>query len=175
MTKSLMHSLLGTALAATLALSAMPAMAQAEFSAAFADPAWDGATVPEGQHCPLQGGSGATPAIDVSGLPAGTTQVNLSFNDETYEPMNNGGHGVLGFAVEAGATEVSLPSVPGATEEMPEGVTIAAENKTSGDFLTPGYMPPCSGGNGNTYSVDVIALDAAGAELGRERLQMGTY
>lgn len=162
-------------LAAALALMAAPAFAQEAFSATFADASWDGVTVPAGQHCPLQGGMGATPALKLGGLPAGTSQINLSFNDETYEPMNNGGHGVLGFAVEAGANTASLPSVPGATNEFPEGVTLVAANKTSGDFLTPGYMPPCSGGAGNTYSVDVTAVDAAGAELATTRVTLGKY
>lgn len=162
------------ALAALLAFGG-PAAAQSDFAAAFADPVWDGVTVPEGQHCSLQGGSGATPPIEVTGIPTGTTQINLSFNDETYEPMNNGGHGVLGFLVEDGASEASLAAVPGGTEDLPEGVSIVAANKTSGDFLTAGYMPPCSGGNGNTYSVDVIAVDADGAELASTRLTLGKY
>lgn len=162
-------------LAGALLLVVAPAMAQDGFNASFADPAWDGVAVPAGQHCPLQGGTGATPPLEVSGLPEGTSQINLSFNDETYEPMNNGGHGVLGFAVEAGATSASLPAVPGATEDLPEGVTLVTANKTSGGFLTPGYMPPCSGGAGNTYSVDVIAVDNAGAELASTRVTLGTY
>jgi len=162
-------------LATALLFIAGPALAQESFSATFADTAWNGETVPAGQHCPLQGGTGATPALEVTGLPEGTSQINLSFNDETYEPMNNGGHGIIGFAVEEGATTASLPAVPGATEEMPEGVTLVAANKSSGDFLTPGYMPPCSGGNGNTYSMDVIAVDASGAELATTRVALGTY
>jgi hypothetical protein len=174
MTKSLTKSLLAAAALAAL-LASGPAFAQSEFSAAFADPAWDGVSVPEGQHCGLQGGNGATPPIEVSGLPEGTSQVNLSFNDETFEPMNNGGHGVLGFAVEAGATSASLPAVPGGTEEFPEGVTLVGANKTGGDFLTPGYMPPCSGGRGNTYSVDVSAVGADGAELATTHLTLGKY
>ena len=162
-------------LATALLFAAAPVMAQEGFSASFADASWDGVTVPAGQHCALQGGAGATPPLDVTGLPAGTTQVNLSFNDETFERMNNGGHGVLGFAVAAGATSVSLPAVPGATEDFPEGVSLVTANKTGGDFLTAGYMPPCSGGNGNTYSVDVTAVDAAGADLATTRVTLGKY
>jgi hypothetical protein len=162
-------------LATALLFVVGPAMAQDSFTATFADAAWDGVTVPEGQHCALQGGTGATPPLEVSGLPEGTSQINLSFNDESYEPMNNGGHGVLGFAVEDGATTASLPAVPGATDELPEGVTLVTANKTSGDYLTPGYMPPCSGGAGNTYSVDVSAVDASGAELATTRVTLGKY
>lgn len=156
-------------------LACAPAVAQDAFGVSFADPAWDGVTVPEGQHCSLQGGMGATPALEVTGLPEGTTQINVAFNDETYQPMNEGGHGTLGFAVEAGATSASLPSVPGETEDLPEGVTLVAANRTSGDFLRPGYMPPCSGGRGNTYSADVSAVGEDGSELATTRITLGTY
>jgi len=157
------------------AMASAPVLAQDSFAVSFADPAWDGETIPEGQQCSLQGGMGASPALEVTGLPEGTTQVNVAFNDETYQPMNDGGHGTLGFAVEEGATSATLPSVPGETEDLPEGVTIAAENRTSGDFLRPGYMPPCSGGNGNTYSADVSAIGEDGTELATTHITLGKY
>jgi hypothetical protein len=152
-----------------------PVTAQDGFSVGFADPAWDGDTIPEGQHCSLQGGTGASPALEITGLPEGTTQITVAYNDESYEPMNDGGHGTLGLAVEPGATTVTFPSVPGETDELSDGVTIAAANRTSGDFLSPGYMPPCSGGRGNTYSADVSAIGADGAELATTRVTLGTY
>lgn len=167
--------LLGTACIAAFALSAAPAFGQDGFDVAFADAAWDGQTIPEGQHCPLQDGEGATPALDLSGLPEGTASIEIAFNDESYEPMNNGGHGTIGFAVEPVDGVVSLPSVPGATEDLPEGVSLAEPNRTEGDFLTPGYMPPCSGGRGNTYSADISALDAEGNVLASTYLQLGVY
>lgn len=151
------------------------ASAQTVLTLNFSDPAWDGLTVPAGQHCSLQGGAGATPAIDVSGVPEGTTAINVAFSDETYEPMNNGGHGTIGFVVAPDSGNVSLPSVPGGTETLPDGITIAAANLTSGDYLTAGYMPPCSGGNGNLYSAKVTALDASGAELATGRIELGRY
>ncbi len=153
-----------------------PAFAQTTLTVAFADPAWTGETVPEGQHCPLQGGSGATPTLTVSGLPEGTTQVNVEFNDESYEPLStDGGHGIIGFAVTPAGRAATLPSVPGNTAELPEGTMVVAAARAPGDYASPGYLPPCSGGNGNTYSADVIALDAAGAELATGKITLGKY
>ena len=163
--------------AAALALTLMTgtAFAQSELEIAFADAAWTGDAIPEGQQCPLQDGEGATPALDISGVPEGTTEIHVAFNDETYTPMDNGGHGTIGFEVTPEDGAVSLPSVPGATEELPEGVFIAVPNATSGDFTTPGYMPPCSGGQGNTYSADVTALDGDGNVLASGYIVLGTY
>lgn len=151
------------------------ASAQSALTLTFSDPAWDGLTVPAGQHCSLQGGAGATPALAIAGVPDGTTAINVAFSDETYEPMNNGGHGTIGFVVAPVDGKVALASVPGGTEDLPEGVSIAAANLTSGDFLTSGYMPPCSGGKGNLYSAKVTALDATGAELATGRIELGRY
>ncbi|QJR20703.1 hypothetical protein HKM20_16240 [Pelagibacterium halotolerans] len=131
--------------------------------------------MPEGQHCSLQGGSGATPALNVAGVPEGTTEIHVAYSDETYQPMNNGGHGTIGFNVTPADGMVSLPSVPGETDDMSEPAFIAAPNATSGDFLAEGYMPPCSGGNGNTYSAQVTALDDAGTVLASGDITLGTY
>ena len=97
-------------LTAILFLTAGAVSAQS-FSASLSPP-WDGVKVPEGQQCHLFGGNGATPEISVQGLPDGTAQIRLEFNDKSYAPLSeNGGHGVIGFMV-SGADAV-LPSVPG--------------------------------------------------------------
>lgn len=158
-----------------LAALSFPAFAQAELSVAFADPAWTGDKVPEGQHCPLQGGSGATPALEISGLPEQTAQVNLSFNDETYQPMNDGGHGVIGFPVTPVDGKASIPSVPGNTEDLPGGAIVVAASRAPGEYASPGYLPPCSGGRGNTYSADVIAIDVDGQEIAHGKITLGKY
>lgn len=168
-----------TSLAAiALAALAFPAVAQepSELTVAFADDAWDGETVPEGQHCPLQGGQGATPALEVSGLPEDTVTVNVEFNDESYEPLStDGGHGIIGFTVAPEDGTATLPSVPGNTAELPDGATVVAAARAPGEYASPGYLPPCSGGQGNTYSADVIALDADGTELARGKITLGKY
>ena len=143
------------------------------FSASLAPP-WDGVEVPSGQQCHLHGGDGATPIFTLSGLPAGTVSIRVEFNDKSYEPLaNDGGHGVIGFAV-SGPNAV-LPSVPGMTAEMPEGAEVLAAARTGGEYASAGYLPPCSGGRGNRYMADVIALDANGAEVGREAVELGLY
>jgi phosphatidylethanolamine-binding protein (PEBP) family uncharacterized protein len=161
--------------AAAFALVAAPAFAQAALTMKFADPAWDGKTVPKGQQCPLQGGMGATPPIDVSGLPDGTTHINVAFNDETYQPMNNGGHGIIGFDVTLASGEAHLPSVPGNTAELPQGASVTTASRGTGDYASPGYLPPCSGGNGNLYTATVTAVDASGKELASGRIELGHY
>lgn len=168
-------SLRATAVAAIIAASAVPALAQDALSLKFTDPAWDGKTVPEGQHCPLQGGLGATPPIEVSGLPAGTATVTVAFNDESYPPMNNGGHGVIGFDVTPQNGAAQLPSVPGNSADLPAGAHVVTAARGTGDYASAGYLPPCSGGNGNLYSATVTALDASGKELATGKIDLGHY
>jgi hypothetical protein len=132
--------------------------------------------VPEGQQCPLQGGTGATPALHVADVPAETTIIEVAFNDETYAPMNDGGHGILRFAVTPENNEVDLPSVPGNTaDNLPEGVTIKTAARGEGDYASPGYLPPCSGGQGNTYTATVSALAADDRILGAGTVTLGKY
>jgi hypothetical protein len=143
------------------------------FSASLAPP-WDSVAVPAGQQCRLFGGNGATPTIILQGLPAGTTNIRVEFNDKSYAPLaNNGGHGVIGFAV-SGPNAV-LPSVPGMPADLPEGAVVLAAARSGGQYASAGYLPPCSGGRGNRYMADIIALSDAGAELGRGAVELGLY
>ena len=169
---------LKTALIAACFLAvALPgaAFAQAALTVKFTDPAWDGKTIPKDQICSLQGGKGSTPAIEVSGLPEGTVKITESFNDETYQPMNNGGHGVIGFDVTPSGGVATLPAVPGESDQLPVGVSVVTKERGTGDYDKPGYLPPCSGGNGNLYTMDVTALDASGAKLGTAHVELGHY
>lgn len=162
---------------AAIALAALsfPALAQSALTVAFADPAWTGAALPADQHCPLQGGHGATPALDVSGVPDRTTMINVAFNDETYTPMDDGGHGVIGFDVTPSGGKASLPSVPGNTAALPAGAHVTTAARGTGDYASPGYLPPCSGGRGNTYTATVTALDSSGKELATGKITLGKY
>ncbi len=162
--------------AITLAALTYPAFAQSALTGAFADPAWNGETVPAGQQCPLQGGTGATPALQVFDIPEGTTQINVEFNDESYRPLStNGGHGIIGFTVTPANGTATLPSVPGNTADLPEGAVVVAPARAPGQYSSPGYLPPCSGGARNTYSADVKALDASGALLAQGKITLGKY
>lgn len=169
-----------TSLLALVFAAALPsgvALAQdATLAITFADAAWTGETVPEGQQCPLQGGTGATPALHIANVPADTASIEVAFNDETYTPMDDGGHGVLSFAVTLENFEVDLPSVPGNTaDSLPEGVTVAKAARGEGDYASPGYLPPCSGGQGNTYTATVSARAADDRVLGQGTITLGTY
>jgi hypothetical protein len=164
--------------ATLLASLALPgaAFAQSALSVKFTDPAWDGKTVPKTATCSIDGNKGAmTPALEVSGLPAGTVKITESFNDETYKPMDHGGHGVLGFDVTPASGTATVPSVPGETDQLPAGVSVVTKNRGTGKYDKPGWLPPCSGGAGNLYTMDVTALDASGASLASAHVELGHY
>jgi hypothetical protein len=159
-----------------LAASSLAQAAGGPLTAKFTDPKWGGDKVPAGQQCKKFGGAGMTPAIEVSGLPSGTTAIVLAFNDETYQPMNNGGHGMVRFAVAKGATSAKLAPAPGETDDLPSGVTKEAGHRASAFSGTGGaYLPPCSGGQGNTYTVSVKAMGEGAAVLGETKLALGKY
>ena len=147
----------------------------------FTDTAWDGKTVPKGQHCKKFGGNGATPPLKVSGIPSGTNAIIVEFNDESYQPLSyGGGHGKVGFWI-SGGSEANLPPVPGGTDTMPSDAFLEAANRATGGWASPGYLPPCSGGKGNRYSATVKAVYKAKAEgeasklLASGKIDLGTY
>ncbi len=138
------------------------------------DASWDGIDVPAGQQCTLFGGNGATPPFYVTDLPAGTAVIHIEFNDLSFAPLaKDGGHGIIGFAVSS--SSVDLVSVPGLSAELPEGIFVVSAARSSGRYASDGYLPPCSGGRGNNYSADIIALDANGVELGSVTVAIGRY
>ena len=149
-------------------------MAHAQSFTAELGAPWDGVLVPDGQQCRLFNGNGATPMIILQGLPEGTTQMRVEFNDKSYPPLaDNGGHGTIGFQVSG--PDAVLPSVPGMTTYLPDGVEVLTAARSTGQYASPGYLPPCSGGRGNRYMADVIALDANGSELARVPVELGRY
>ncbi|WP_165837741.1 hypothetical protein [Zavarzinia aquatilis] len=147
----------------------------APLTVTLADPAWTGDKIPEGQQCRKFGGkSPMTPALKVEGLPAGTVEVLVEFNDEDYYDLSfGGGHGIIGFA--AGPGTAVLPAVPGETWEMPPGVRIADENRATGSYATPGYLPPCSGGNDHRYFAVVKAIDGNEEVLAEGQVTIGRF
>lgn len=164
-----------------LPLSAyLPAKQVAQLAVALTDSEWDGIAVPDGQQCRKFGGSGASPSLLISDIPLQANAVLLAFGDLTYEPMLNGGHGVVGISLIEGVTSIEFPSVPAETTVLPDGVyTEALHRSDRGDVGA--YLPPCSGGIGNTYYVDVLAVYKAASEsepsmlLGEARLILGKY
>lgn len=158
-----------------------PAPTLAKLEVTFTDPTWNGRAIPAGQQCAQFGGKGASPALVVKGIPPGTTDLLVEFNDSNYPPLSSGGgHGTIRVPLSPGATEVTVPSVPGETNTLPAGVVKEESHRAP---FSPGtaYLPPCSGGRGNLYFADVKAVvrPAAPAErgklLGTGRITLGRY
>ena len=158
-----------------------PAPTLATLQVVFTDPAWNGRTIPAGQQCSQFGGRGASPALVVRGIPPGTTDLIVEFNDRDYPPLSSGGgHGTIRIALPAGATEMTVPSVPGETNTLPAGVVKEEAHRAP---LSPGtaYLPPCSGGRGNLYVADVKAVTRPatpaerGTLLGIGTISLGRY
>ena len=155
------------------------AFAEAELAVEFADPAWDGNKIPPGQHCKKFGGNGSTPALKVSNIPAGANAIIVEFNDASYHKLSSdGGHGKVGWKVEGGG-EAVLKSVPGGTDELPDGTWLVKKNRAKGAWRSPGYLPPCSGGRGNKYVAVVKAVRMAGGDVAEElaegEITLGKY
>ena len=146
-----------------------------ELQVSFADPSWTGKKIPEGQHCKKFGGSGSTPPLKVAGIPQGTTAILVEFNDASYQPLSSrGGHGIIGFE-HAGDGETVLPPVPGGVNETPTGTWIEKKNRAKGAWKSPGDLPPCSGGRGNSYFAVVKAVDTDKKVLAKARIKLGKY
>ena len=146
----------------------------------FADPAWDGKMIPLGQHCKKFGGNGATPPLTVSNIPAEANAIIVEFNDRDYQPLSkNGGHGKIGFDIDTGINSVTLPAVPGGTNEMPEGVWLVKKNRATGAWRSKGYLPPCSGGRKNQYEAIVHAVEKTSKKefnkISKAKIVLGKY
>lgn len=164
-----------------LSLSALllpPALAGADLKAAFLDPAWDGEKVPQGQQCQRFGGGGRSPALRVENIPEAANALVLEFSDRSYQPMDDGGHGKIAYAVEPDAGAVEVPSVPGHTMNLPDGFSVVEPHRAPTWDEAGAYLPPCSGGRGNSYYVTVKAVhrtDGETHELASTELEMGKY
>ncbi|MDF1749335.1 MAG: hypothetical protein P1V34_10730 [Alphaproteobacteria bacterium] len=168
----------GLGAALLLGVISFPTLGFAEdFSVSFDDPAWDGKTIPDGQQCSEYGGNGATPKLHVAGIPNGANVILIEFNDESYEPLSkDGGHGIVGYESPVGTKDAHLASSPGNTIDLSEGMWIEEENRD--DIGVVGYLPPCSGGTGNLYSIKVLAVDYQSEDykiLAEAYLALGKY
>lgn len=151
----------------------------ADMSAKISDAAWDGKTVPEGQQCNRFGGKAMSPTLKVMDIPADANALVMAFDDRTYGPMNNGGHGQVIYSITKGVGQADIPSIAPHTFDLPEGFKLLAAHKAP-DWDTAGaYMPPCSGGGGNQYVVVIKAVimngDEVSEQLAKTDVPMGKY
>ncbi len=150
----------------------------ADLKARFTDPQWNGRKVPKGQQCTSYGGAGATPPMEISGVPADANAIIVAFSDESFSPMDKGGHGIVGFEINADRP-VLLPAVPGETDTLPAGVWTVQANKARSIARGAAYLPPCSGGMGNNYTATIKAvrlIDGGDFELlARTKIKLGKY
>lgn len=151
-------------------------------SVAFADPQWTGKAIPSGQQCRLFGGKGDTPALKIDNIPAGANAIIVEYNDLSFAPLStDGGHGKIGFRLNPGQTSLTIPALPGETATLPGNAFLEARARSSGQYASPGYLPPCSGGKGNTYVADVKAVYKGSKEgeegrlYAQQRITLGTY
>lgn len=151
----------------------------ADLQAKITDAAWDGKKVPQGQQCNRFGGDGMSPALAVSGIPADADALVLAFDDRSYAPMNNGGHGKVIYKIENGIDSVNVPSIPPHSFNLPDGFSLLSAHKAPTWDTAGAYMPPCSGGNGNEYVVVVKAVtmnaDKVEMILAEVDVAMGRY
>jgi len=147
--------------------------AMADMSVSLLAP-WDGKSIPDGQQCTLHGGNGATPPMKVSGLPSGTVAILVEYDDASYEPLSkDGGHGSLIYPAKGDSAD--LPSVPALSDQLPHGVTVHKPARGTGKYASKGYLPPCSGGNGNTYTATLKAIGDDGKMIEETTVTMGKY
>ena len=144
----------------------------------FADPVWDGKMIPEGEHCKKFGGNGSTPPLTVSNIPDGANAIIVEFSDVSYRPMASGGHGIVGWRI-GNSNEVFLRPIPGGEDELPQGTWLERKNRATGAWRSPGYLPPCSGGQLNKYVATIKAVRMNGNDIAEELAEvdivMGKY
>lgn len=148
-----------------------------DLSVEFSDSKWDGITVPRDEVCSNYNvQSGSTPALKVSNIPQNTTKIIFTYSDKTFTKMDNGGHGVIAFNLKENTKEVNVPALEGETFELIKGFEIVSAHTGTRFKKTAGaYLAPCSGGKGNTYIVDINAVDSSNKSLAKTQLVLGKF
>jgi len=149
-----------------------------DMKAIFSDPqTWNGKIIPSEEVCSdFNIEAGHSPEIIVQNVPKYTRVIVLSFSDETFPGMRNGGHGVVSYSIDIGEEKVTIPSFQGETFDLPEQFTSISEHKGAKYGKEEGaYLAPCSGGKGNTYSVKIQAIDVEDKVLNTTTLILGKY
>lgn len=165
-----------TMIGAIIALG-LSSLGAADFSATFVNKIWNKTEVPKTEVCSnYNTRPGKTPAIALTGVPAGTSKVILAFSDETFAGMRDGGHGVIAYNIPKKTVNITVPSIKGETFDIPKNFSIVTKHRGGKFGKTEGaYLAPCSGGKGNTYSVEIKAIDNDNKTLGTTSLTLGKF
>lgn len=149
----------------------------AELKVQFTDAKWDGITVPKDEVCSDYNiKAGSTPALKISNIPTKTAKIVFIYNDKSFTKMDDGGHGVLSYKIKKDLKEVEIPALKGETFELENGFeSITAHTGTRFNKVPGAYLAPCSGGKGNTYTVNINAVDAENKTLASSELILGKY
>lgn len=153
----------------------------AKLEISFADPEWDGITIPIKQICENEEAS--TPRFIVTNIPAGTNAIITEFSDKDYTPMDNGGHGRIGYRISEGTKKVTIPSIRANTTDLPDRFFLIADSSRFDSKLIKAgaYTPPCSGGVGSLYYATFKAVHKATSKddisklLGIGKIDLGRY
>lgn len=170
--KKLLVSITTVASIATITLNAE------DMKATFADPqTWDGKVVPKEAVCSDYNiKAGSSPEIMLRNIPKGSQNIILSFTNESFIGMRDGGHGVLSYTLEDDTYKAIIPTVEGETFVLPQEFSSLRQHHGVKYGKTQGaYLAPCSGGKGNTYSVLIQAVDKNDVILDTTSLNLGKY
>lgn len=157
-----------------------PVEHMATIKVAFVNPQWDGKRVPDGQQCGKFGGNGATPELQISNIPSNANAIIMEYSDRDYGKMDHGGHGKIGYRLTPGTRQVTIPSLPGHSFELPDNFFLVSSHINPAWDRPGAYLPPCSGGQGNRYyvTVKVVYMAPKGEQsllLGHANLNLGSY
>ncbi len=153
-----------------------------ELHVVISDENWNGILIPNGQQCDaFEGSNQYSPILSVSSIPKSANVLVLEFNDESYTPMDNGGHGKVAFWIKLGVGFVTVPGIPGHSFDLPENFELVQQHLAAGFYTAGAYLPPCSGGINNLYSITVKAQYVEGDmyylsdTLAETTIHMGRY
>jgi hypothetical protein len=143
----------------------------------FTDSKWDGITVPKDEVCSNYNiEAGSTPPLKISNIPSDAVKIVFTYNDKTFIKMDNGGHGILEYKIAKNTNEIEVPALQGETFDLAHGFEIVTAHTGTRFKKIPGaYLAPCSGGKGNTYTVNINAVDSSNKSLASTELVLGKY
>jgi hypothetical protein len=143
----------------------------------FSDSKWDGVNIPKDEVCSNYNiEAGSTPPLKISNIPENTDKIIFTYNDKTFTKMDNGGHGIVSYKVENNSKEIEVPALQGETFDLENGFEVVTAHTGTRFKKTPGaYLAPCSGGKGNTYTVNINAVDSSNKSLSSTELVLGKF